>query len=157
MKVNLLVNSPHFHRNGYLNIDPFAKDGDQHRVRGDVSNLDALVDDGEAEEIVAYEILDLFPFRDGGTILNNWLKKLKKGGTIVLTSLDILSVAKDLHFGNLEYDHKMIYGNQTANWDFRKASYPLRELVAELKERGLKIIKQRIDNYKAVVVAERLN
>ena len=93
MRINLLLNNKENIRQGYLNIDPFADEKDD-RVKGDCINLDKYVCDGEAEEIVAYNILEYYPSESISQIMPNWLKKLSHKGIVVIACTDIDLIAK---------------------------------------------------------------
>ena len=58
MKINLLLDGHAL--SGYKNIDPYGY-GDETKVVGDVENLHDIVEDAEATEILALDIIDFLP------------------------------------------------------------------------------------------------
>ena len=90
MKVRITVGEQE-KLNGYTNVDPITKfDG----ISIDVRNLDGLVSDAECTEIVSEGVIDYLDRRDFILAINNWVKKMRHGGKIVVTSIDALEVAK---------------------------------------------------------------
>lgn len=155
MRVNLLINNSADIRNGYLNIDPLSEDDT--RIKGDVSNLNHAVDAGEAEEIVAYGILDYFPGAMVDEILDNWLSKLAHGGTITIGVIDAKEVSRAFVAGMIELEevNTLMHGEQEEKWQIRKSSFTLNQLSEVLSNRGYKILKKRIQNFRAYVTAQR--
>ena len=157
MKVNLLLNSPADARHGYINIDPFIPEDsflDGVRiVRGDVTNLDEMFDDGELSEIVANGVLEYFPAQMADDILGNWLKKLKRGGVVTVTALDIREVSRGCLSGELSSDdvNLMLYGSDKPI----RSAFDLSQVSDALEFLGLKILRERIVGYRCVVTAEK--
>lgn len=157
MKVNLLLDNPGDVRSGYLNIDPFAPaEGDQ-RVKGDVSDISWAVDDAEATEIVALDVIDFFPARDADRVLNNWLSKLARGGRLTVSAVDVREVARAFLAGTLHLDdvNDLLHGKQEQPWQCRRAAYTLDQLVEVLGNLGYKVLLKRVQNHRAVVTVER--
>lgn len=140
-----------------MNVDNCAPMGDPKRTRGNVGDLSDLVDAGEAEEIVALDILDFFPGEMADQVLHNWLSRLSRGGKITVGVVDVREVARGLLDGRLTLDdaQELLHGRQTAEWDYRKSVFTLSHLVEVLTNLGLKVLKKRVENYRAIVTAER--
>jgi hypothetical protein len=155
MKINLLRNSPNV-LNGYTNIDPYAKP-DSGKVFGEVMNLDDFVDDGEAEEIIAEDIIDFADSTILPSVLGNWVKKLAHGGRLIVGGVNLEDVAYGVTQGILPLDraNALLHGNSQHNWDTRKTTLTPDMLVDILRQYGLKIIKTRLDDYRMVVIGER--
>lgn len=160
VKVNLLLDNPGDCRSGHLNLDPFAPDIDDHsgRVKGDVFNLDAFVDDGEAEEIVALDILDYFPANEVDDILQNWLRKLARGGKLTIGVVDVREISRAILHNKLTYDEigELLYGKQEFAWQYKRSGYTLFQLVAVFEGLGYRILSRRVHNYRAIVTVERV-
>ena len=77
--------------NGYLNIDPITKFDD---LSIDVRSLDDVVSDAECIEIISDGVIDFLSREDFVVAVENWVKKMRHGGKIVVTSIDALEVAR---------------------------------------------------------------
>ena len=158
MKVNLLLDNPHDVRSGYLNLDPFAPEPDSHgRIRCEIVNLNKLVDAGEAEEIVAHDIIGYFPPKQIDEILDNWLSKLAHKGTLTLSAVDFREVSHKT-LGNIitiDQINSLVYGDQRQPWEFRKSAFTLPLLITMFESRGFRIMSKRIQDHKAVVTVYR--
>jgi hypothetical protein len=159
MKLNLLIDNPADVRNGYINVDPYAPVQDEHgRVAADLSDLTHSVDNGEAAEIIAYEILDYYPAKLGDALLDNWLRKLAHGGTLTISTVDHSEVARAIGHGRLSLaeTNELLHGKQERDWDTRKASYTLDDLVVVLNNKGYKILTKRVRSLRAYITAQRV-
>ncbi len=159
MKINLLIDNPGDYKNGYNNIDPFAPEtnGDL-RLKSDISNLDSLVDDGEANEILALEILEYFPGNVIDDILQNWLKKLAHGGILTISGVDFTEIARGFLSSNLSLEdvNELLLGKQEKSWQTKKSVFTLLKLVEVFEGLGYKILKKRIYNYRAIISIQRV-
>lgn len=158
MKLNLLINNSGDVRNGYLNIDPSANPEDPYgRVRCDLDNLDPLVDANEATEVVALDILDYYATTDVDRVLNHWLSKLAHGGTLTVSVVDLREVSRQFLAGGLGLDEAnlLLHGEQDGPMRFRMCSLTLDHLSAVLENKGLKVLKRRIVDRRAVVTCQR--
>ena len=155
MKINLLVDSDKV-MGGYLNIDPCAKDGEA-KVKGIIHDLNEYVDDGEAEIIRAIDAIGYFAHVDSAVVADNWIRKLKHGGTIIIGGIDIIEVARAIANRTIDIDQAniLLYGNQKHSWDFYKAGFTALQLVEYLESKGLKITKKRIHDFHFIVEAVR--
>lgn len=142
---------------GYLNIDPVAPAACQDRVRCDPADMSPLVDRGEAEEVRAVGVLDHYPARKADAVLDHWVSLVAHGGTLVLAVVDVLEVAKALQnrFLSLEEANELLYGRQSETWEFRQSGHTLGRLARALEGKGMRVMKRRVSNYRATVVAER--
>ncbi len=50
---------------------------------------------------------------------------------------------------------RLLHGEQDTPWHFRHANFSLDQLVDALKEKGMKVIKQRVHQFRALCVAQR--
>ena len=160
MKANLLLNNKKSKRSGYLNIDPFCEVSDTQYIRGDVSNLDALVDDGSLLELLAHNILEYFPHVMHTHILLNWLKKVGLNGYISIVTTDFEMVCNALTSNQISPNQAQIllWGEQKEQWELKKGCVSFFGIVDFLESRGFKITKKRFgDDFKAIVVAQRIS
>lgn len=137
MRVNLLLNSPTM-RNGFLNIDPFATPGDG-KIYGHVTCLDGHVEDAQASEILASDVLDFLPPKAVNDAVTHWIKKLRHGGTITIGGLDLREVARRLSSHQISIDEAnlLVYGEQSSPWQCRKAAVSLPLMADQLQRTGL--------------------
>lgn len=152
MKVNLLYDYPNGIRSGYLNIDPFAPDGDPNVVRADIFNLE-MVEDGEAEELVAHDILPYCSPANVNKIIPVWFRKIAHGGTIVLGALETRNIAKRLMQYDLTIDqfNEFIHGTSHQ----RQSSFTLQQMVEVVNVQGFQVLQKRVVDGMAVVVGRR--
>jgi hypothetical protein len=158
VKINLLIDNPGDLRSGYLNVDAVAPDGcTDGRVKGDLSNLDEFVDDGEATEIVALDVLDCFPGADASTVLSRWCSKLAHGGTLTVSVVDVREVARGVLANTLSPDdtNELLHGKQEKPWQHRKAAYSLAHLAGVFTSHGYRVLAKRVQNYRAVITIQR--
>jgi len=158
MKINLLIDNGAGVRSGYVNIDPYADSNNDSRISADLTNLSHTVDDGEATEIIAHDVLSYYPQSLASRILENWVKKLAYGGTITVSALDQTEVARHINSGFLtvEQANLLLHGAQEKDWDTIKSSFTLTRLAEALESLGLKIIRRRSSDYKVMVTARRV-
>jgi predicted SAM-dependent methyltransferase len=156
MKINLLINGKHILA-GYINIDPLAVDGDG-KIAADISNLDATIDDGEADEIIADSILDYFPYRNTASIVGNWVKKLRKGGKLILVCPNIYEVARQLMRREITETqaNELIYDGRGEDWQLKKNLYSVTTMEEMLKSMGMKTISKKLVNHKHMLTAEKV-
>jgi hypothetical protein len=159
VKVNLLVSNPEGVRAGYLNFDTLAPQMDPHgRIQADFTKLDRHVDAGEVEDFIAHDVLDLFPIVQANDILDHWISRLAHGGTITISCVDLMEVSRNLvnRFITPEQANVLLHGEQDRPWKFRQGNYTLSQLVHSLAGKGLHVQMKRLDELKAIVVAQRL-
>jgi hypothetical protein len=156
MKINLLYNS-NMVRAGYLNLDPFAPPDDPDRINGDIVNLDEYVEDAEATDIIALNVIDFMPSSDTNDIIVGWIKKLRHGGTITIGGVDIRDVAKATIYQQLSLTdtNLLLYGAQRAPWEYKKATLTLQHLINALQGQGMEIMKKHSENFTYHVTARR--
>ncbi len=158
MKLNLLLDNPGDCRSGFINVDPCAPDGDEFgRVRGEIWRLDAIADAGEVAEIVALDLLDNCQAMEVDDVLVGWLSRLKHGGMLTLSVVDLREVSRSVLNGNISImdANELLFGKQERPWQFKKSVFTLSQLVEVLGNLGYRIIAQRVQNYRAVITVER--
>jgi len=157
MKVNLLIDNGNV-LSGYLNLDPCMMEVGDARIKTDISNLDEYVDDNECEEIRVHEILTYFDSNKVDNMLNNWISKLRKNGTIYISDIDLDESYKAYIRGdiNLLKLNELLFGGQDRKWNLRKCGLNIISLEEALKSKGLKITKKYFEDYNFVIEAQRI-
>ena len=153
MKVRITVGEQE-KLNGYTNVDPITKfDGLSIEIR----NLDDLVSDAECTEIISEGVIDYLNKDDLVLSITNWVKKMRHGGKIVVTSIDALEVAKAFAKQKIDIDtfNKAIDGNFSQGWDVFLNHTTIEELSSVLEKLGLFVTKKRINGIKLIVEAQR--
>lgn len=153
MKIRLTVGEKE-KLNGYTNIDPITKfDG----ISIDVRNLDGLASDAECTEIIAEGVIDFLHKEDFVLAISNWVKKMRHGGKIIVTSIDALEVAKSFSRKKIDIRafNEAIHGNFSEGWDVFLSHTTIEELSSVLESLGLVITKKRINGIKLMVEAKR--
>ena len=153
MKVNIICGGHAL--TGYVNIDPLAKN-EPNKIAADFGNLDSLIHDSEATEILASEVIQYIPFNSVPKVLENWAKKLRINGRISVGGYDVTEACKS-------------YANKTCSLEdlnFLLDGYPSTPLAISsaismsfirniLESFGLKILKQRKNGHHILVEAVR--
>jgi hypothetical protein len=124
---------------------------------GDVCNLDHYVCDAECEELIALDVIDFLPSNELDTVIDNWIRKLRHGGSITVGGVDMREVARGLVNQTLTMDRAniLLYGAQRQPYEYRKSTLTMQKLLAVFQTRGLKVIQKRLVNYYYHVKAER--
>jgi predicted SAM-dependent methyltransferase len=155
VKIHLSYDNLESARSGYQNIDYIAENDSV--MVGDIKNLDWLVDDGEAEEIIADDVLGHFPAAQVDDVLDNWLRKLSKGGYLTIITADLKEVARSILAEKITTDqaNQLLFGKQDNQWRVKKSAFCLSQLVEVLTNRNYKVVKRRVQSMMAVVTIQR--
>ena len=154
MKINLTANIEKILDN-YLNLLPIVKMETPNTKQCDPLNLDPYVDNGEAEEILVQDILSCFPYGMSPFVIDKWLSKLSIGGKIIIIEEDINILLNEYTCGRLnnEQVNERLFGKLEG---LTKSSCVSMFNIADfLQNKGLKILKKKIDNTIVVVEAQR--
>jgi hypothetical protein len=157
MKLNLLLDDSAAIRPDYINIDPLAPLNNDNLVRDTFKEL-REVDDGEADSIVAIDIIDYYSPKEVMDFFTVWAKKLKHGGVLTVGFTDIYALSKGImmRYLNLEAANVQLHGLQDKAWKIRRCSLSIDFIAKSLETRGLKILNKRLGgNAKAIVKAVR--
>lgn len=144
--------------NTHININPFVEEESENVIRGDVVNLDKHVDDSEATELIATDVLNYIPLGKCGEAIENWIKKVRAGGKIVVGGVDLLEVCKDFSQYRIDITEAnlLIHGRQDKPYLHRKNNLTITTLCEYFLSAGLKINKKRIKDYKMIVEAIKI-
>jgi hypothetical protein len=156
MKVNIIFDNPNC-LNGYLNLDPLVKDSGSAKVKADVANLDSHIDNGEAEEIRSSNVLSFYDSNKVDDIINNWISKIRSGGIIQITEIDIEKCFKAFLRSeiNMTQLNILIYGEQYQKWDFKKSGLNMHVMSEALKAKGLEIIEKTYHGFNFTIKARK--
>jgi len=146
IKLNLLIGNPGGYLEGYVNCDPMAGTGDK-TLLSDPSKLEYW-EDGEVDEIRAFNLLSYFDAGRVEDIISVWAKKLAYDGFVTITDVDIVQAMKafdraEINF--VELNH-ILYGEQDKPWRFRKVGLCMNEMAAALLANGLDIVEKRFES-----------
>ena len=158
MKINLLISQKHLAKNGYLNIDPTAKKEDEPLiVEGNPTILEQHVEDGEAEEIIATNIIDYVPHHKVLSILKQWVSKLSHKGILKVGFTDIASVSRRIYNGQIDFlkAPEILYGKCLEGWDNKKAALTIDIMKNKFLECGLNIKSINFSEHFVVIEGER--
>jgi len=154
MKINLIANNNNV-RNGYINIDQHANPSDVRKISMLYDNLDGICDDGEATEIIADNIIQIFHGNTWQDTIQHWSKKLCHGGTLKILFTNLPELAKCVTNKNINDNDTniLLYGSETVKYS---STHSISRISQFLESIGLKIIMKRSQNLQAVVSAERV-
>lgn len=158
MKVNLLLDNPGGVRSGYLNIDPAAPPDDPHgRSACPIDRLEQLLDAGEVTELVAHDILDVFPSSRVGPVLEGWMSRLAHGGRLHLSVVDVREVCRGYLSGGITLGdvQELLHGQQTSPYKVRLSAHHAGVVRDFFDKRGWTIVRAAIENWRAVVTVAR--
>lgn len=164
MKINLLMGSDNVLSDA-INIDPLATnaamigpnqqfEAGPHKYALQLTNLDSVCDDSEVDEIVANGVSEYLGVELLGA-LNNWVKKLRRGGRLIVSGVDFYCLAKSYSsfYINEELAQNLLYSNPATPWQTKKNIMTSEIMQQLLTERGLKINKCRVSNMEFLVEA----
>lgn len=121
MKINLIMDGMQVLPN-YLNLSPVVDGLDPYLanhsqcIKGNTHSLDQWVDDGEAEQIRAVNVLEYYKFEEVPAVLANWCKKVAHNGTFTLICYDAHEVCRLFHLGHITFEqlNEYIYKNKNS-------------------------------------------
>jgi hypothetical protein len=155
MKVSITLNNP-YTLTGYLNLDPIVEPGSI-KVKVDVANLDEYLDVGECQEILSCDVLNYYESGKVDEIIDNWIDKLRKGGIIQFSEVDIESVLLSLQRGEINLDklNTLLFGEQKRKWDFKKCGLSSYVMCNKLISKNLEIIEKTYHGYNFFIKARK--
>ena len=108
----------------------------------------ASLDDGAYEEILVGSCLDFIEQRDEFT--KELVKKIRYGGKIIITGLDIYEISRAVINRNLRLEeiNPVVY-------DGRYSVSSIFDMVKKIQELGLKPIHKRANDFNYTIIAER--
>ena len=147
-------------RNGYLNLDIVPVEGADPNLfrQHDITNLDDIAEDDSVEEMLMFNILQVFSHKYVLGILNHWISKLQPGGVLKIVVPDVHEQALSLTSGQVDIQHYMLstYGTHANDYDYVKTGFDLTLLVDLLVNKlKLNILNKHCANTKIIVEAEK--
>lgn len=139
-------------KNGYLNLGQ------------KIFNLDAkfmeLIDDNEAQEILAEDFIDYVPGVLAEPVFNYLISKLHHGGRLTIGGIDLEEVCKACTFKQLTIPKDSTIVNEISRLlhdddGCRKVNYTMGHISAVLQSKGLKIVHKSFQNYHYCITAQR--
>lgn len=145
-------------RDTYINID-ILDTIEGVDIVADVKNL-LFIQKESVEEILAYDLLEHFPFSETTAILKNWISKLKKDGKIIVRVPDLEKISKKVVDGTLPIfeAQRLIYGGQDYEFNFHFAGFTSGMLEGLLLASGCTSIVQIVrenDSHNVTIVAKK--
>lgn len=109
----------------------------------------ALIDDGSAIYILADKIIDAFKPEQRPIILGEIVRKIRYGGKLTITGLDLASITKAYNYGNIGFDEFMrtVYDRSSAT--------SIEKMAEALQAAGLSPGRATHNNYEYLLDAER--
>ena len=107
---------------------------------------------------MAEDVIDYLPVNEAEKVLDNWLRKIRLGGKIILGGVDLHEVCKALFQYRIELPeaNRLIHGEQNHSYLIRRANFTCSSLADFISQNyNFKIIKKRINDYKMIVEAKR--
>ena len=157
-KLNLLYGGGD-HMSGYLNIDPLADPENDKIIVADWKNLDELVDDAEATEILALNsLIEFVPRPEINNVVDHWISKLRHGGKLVCAFIDTYEVCREFVNFNIGMGevNEVFHGSQDRKELVKHCSFTTHGFAEYLSvKHDMKIIKRRLNGFDAIVEAER--
>ncbi len=138
MKINICFGNSGQALTGYINTNIFKND---YFENCHPENIDSIVDDGEAEEILSLNVLNYINHTNIKNVLINWYKKLKYDATMTISFYDFLEICRFLTTQELKLEaaKKLIYGEQLEEWAYFKSGISLLDIKNIFIELNAKI------------------
>lgn len=157
MKLNLVWGTGPEYGIDYLTINPFVQQENEHIKRGDVCNLDNMVDNGELQELIAYDVIDYVDKSRVIPTIQHWLGKIAHGGKVVIGGVDMYEVSRGLTRYELDViqANELLHGAGDKPYMLKRTNFTILGICDVLTSCNFKIIKRNLDGYKFVVEAVR--
>lgn len=135
MRINLGVDT----RQGYVNI---SKTAGPNVTIGDFKNLNSIVQDDGAEEILATDVIQYVEIAQLQNVVTHWISKLAYGGEIYIQAPDSSLLGTIMQYEQTTVDqiNKLIYGNSEK--DRFVGLYNVTGFDSLLRSLGLEIVSK---------------
>jgi len=156
MKINILYGSGDILA-GYLTINPFCPTETDDVKRCDVRNLDKYLDDAECESIVAWDVLDYISLPEREKVVNHWVSKLARGGTLLIGGTDLRLVSKSVSAYQIEPKGAtvLLYGVQEQPWGIKRSMSTCVDTAQMMRSMGLKVLRAQYEGFQYFVEVVR--
>jgi len=134
-----------------INISADTRDGYENILqKGDICNLDWLLKDNSAEEILSNDILTKIPANELNSTVSGWINKLKVGGIIKIGFIDaniLLSL----------YTNGQLAINEINNIIYQNKNLLEKQTVLDIiKSCKIKLVSCRFDGFNTFLCAEKI-
>lgn len=138
---------------GYFNLSPLFKENEL-GIQGakvnffELKEVEQYIENSSCKEIIAESVLDYCPYNHGGDFISYFVKKLRKGGKLVIGGTDSLVLAKNYVNGQLTHEefNVLAYGTQETVFDIKRGLFTIREIDKFINELNLTVLKVNLDN-----------
>jgi len=147
VKIRLSIGEPAMRLPGYIEIDPTTS------PNVNLGDLSAFAEVGEAEEILASDILDFYPQEHRFALISHWRSRLGRGGVLSIGTIESVDVCSTFTgTGDIQSFRSMLFGHSNRR---RLSCGTLPEIVAMASDSGMKVVRSYIKNFFAYVEAIR--
>jgi len=155
MKINICFNKNNTYLNNYINTN--IDNGDEY-LKCDLEDLSAIVDNGEAEEILAINVLNYVSHKKLKKTVLNWYKKLSYNGILTIYFLDFIEICRLITVGSISYDEakNLLFGIQDEENEFFKSGISLLELKSIFEEVNGRIESCKKDGIYSLIKVRRV-
>lgn len=157
MKLNIIHHNTHNFLNSHTNISPFNLEHPE-ILSGDITDIDWIVDNGEAEQIIALDTIEYIPYNKICTVLSNWIGKLCVGGQLILGFIETAELVRWYYRGNIDLEgfNQLSHGNQKESQLVKLSSFSALDLIERLtQEHTIKLKKHTMINLDVTLTFER--
>lgn len=145
-------------RDTHINVDIMDFEGLD--LRCDIKNLHEYMPANSFDELLAYDVLEHFPFAETKQLLADWVCWLAPGGKIIVRTPDMRKLSKALLDGKLPVFEvsRLLYGGQDYQWNYHMAGFDGSFLEGLLLGVGCKEVIQIVheeDTFNVTVVARK--
>lgn len=145
-------------RDSHINVDIMDFEGLD--LRCDIKNLPEYIPPNSIEELLAYDVLEHFPFIETKQLLTDWVSWLAPEGKIIVRVPDLQRLSDALINSKLTvWDvQKLIYGGQDYEYNYHKTGFTSQYLEGLLIGAGcsetIQVIKED-DSFNCTIVARK--
>ncbi|HRS01990.1 MAG TPA: glycosyltransferase, partial [Bacteroidota bacterium] len=124
---------------GFENLD--AQPQSSKEIQCDVRQLP--YSNESVDMILAIDLLQVYSHRETDAVLKEWVRVLKKGGSMVLSVPDLKRILNDYYSGNLPISeaNQYIFGKQANDYDYHYNGFDDMSLQKHLQSAGLQIVE----------------
>jgi len=126
-----------------ININPSELSGYVNLKLEDLENIDEIVDDAEAKEILCFDTLRLLPYDQVGQVLLKLVQKIRIGGTIAISDIDSYELSRHYVYGQIDGKemNDILHGQGSPV----RSSLTIDSISSFLVDCNLKITKKRVN------------
>ena len=124
---------------GFDNLD--AQPQSSKEIQCDVRQLP--YPNESADIVLAIDLLQVYSHRETDSVLKEWARVIKKGGTLILSVPDLKKILNDYYNNNLPISeaNQYIFGKQANDYDYHYNGFDDVSLQKHLQTAGLQIVE----------------